>query len=84
MPVKDTIYATPVAGVLPFPIDMLRYDACWPASEEDSHLIECTLRHETDHRVLVTVYHRRYLLTAVRWESFGWSVVGPTDVAAFT
>jgi hypothetical protein len=57
-----------------FPVDMLRYDTCWPASERDSYL-------------LLGEHHRRVKLvyrdegpgpTPKRWESFGWRVVsGP-------
>lgn len=63
-------------GALPFPIDMLRYDAAWPASEQDSLRIEATLRYgcaDIESPVTVEVYARRPLTTA-RWRSFGWVV----------
>lgn len=62
-----------VSGTLPFPIDMLRYDAAWPASESDSAVIESTMRHDNNGRVEVTV-KARGPLTVGRWESFGWTV----------
>jgi hypothetical protein len=63
-----------VRGALPFPIDMLRYDSAWPASEEDSHIIEASLRHDIYGASEVVVCARRDL-TVGRWEPFGWKVV---------
>jgi len=66
-----------VQGALPFPVDMLRYDAAWPASEQDSLRIEATLRHgcaDVEGPVVVDVYARRPL-TVDRWRSFGWLIV---------
>lgn len=71
-----TIQRTIVRGALAFPIDMLRYDSAWPATEASSHLIEATLRHDTAGPIEVIVCHRKPL-TSARWESFGWKVVGP-------
>ena len=64
-----------VEGNGEFPWDMLRYDRCWPASE--------------DQIVALAPYHRGELFkntrqvkmrglnepTPARWESFGWKVV---------
>lgn len=41
----DIVYAK-VMGSGEFPIDMLRYDCCSPATEEDSNLIARSLRHD--------------------------------------
>lgn len=70
-----TIQRTAVRGALPLPIDMLRYDSAWPASEAGSHLIEASIRYETTGSVEVIVCHRKPL-TAARWESRGWTVIG--------
>lgn len=40
-----------VRGTGAFPVDMLRYDACWPASEADSHRM--VLTHERTEPVTV-------------------------------
>lgn len=59
-----------VSGAGEFPIDMLRYDACWPASEADSSEITSNgLRR-------VALRHRSlFPLTPGRWNSFGWKIV---------
>jgi hypothetical protein len=67
-----------VVGSLPFPIDMLRYDSAWPASESSSSLIERTIRCDTDGPVQVVICTRRRL-TVSRWESRGWKVLRQTS-----
>lgn len=68
-----------VIGNRPFPIGMLRHDACYPASEQDSGLIDVTLGHMNEGFVTVTLRHRgedrHYRPTDNRWASFGWTVV---------
>lgn len=76
-----TIYESTVAGRVAFPIDMLRYDRCFPATEQDS----VQIGHSLDRRLQasdgvypaplrsVRVISER-LLTSARWESFGWLV----------
>lgn len=63
-------------GVQPFPLDMLRYDACWPTSQEDTvrlrssrHGVELAVR---DGLRGVTVSTWRKEFTEARWNSFGW------------
>ena len=59
---------------LPFPLDMLRYDSCYPANQESVGRIAYTLdnirleEHETIE--LLTGYRT----TPERWESFGWEI----------
>lgn len=62
-----------VVGSGPFPIDMLRYDCCSPATEEDSHLIERSMEGWTKWEVCVKSELKREW-TAGRWQSFGWSI----------
>jgi hypothetical protein len=67
-----------VAGKWPFPLDMLRYDGCWPAESEDVDKLD-RLLNDTEIRVT-----RRFYLTLAtakhgsptveRWQSFGWDV----------
>ena len=62
-----------VEGPAPFPIDMLRYDECFPASETDSARIEQSFTDSQDRplRVLLRGGHPN----AERWGSFLWRVV---------
>jgi len=70
---------TPLAGTTAqFPADMLRYDLCWPATEQDSHLIEATLRQMGRYLDNVQINLRGLKpATLARWHSFGWTVVVP-------
>lgn len=69
-----------VRGHLSFPVDMLRYDMCYPDSEEDSLAI---LRTIIDRQNMTWVVLRQDAsvsrslssVTAARWQSFGWDVV---------
>lgn len=65
-----------VRGNGSFPIDMLRYDSSFPASEVDSHAIERDGITEEGREVTVAHYSNRkgWLPTFGRWESFGWRV----------
>lgn len=66
-----------VRGSHPLPVDMLRHDRCWPASERDSEVIAQTWRHENNGPVEVEICTRSEL-TVGRWESYGWHVIaGP-------
>jgi hypothetical protein len=82
MPKKVSVYLTKftVTGKLPFPIDMLRYDSCFPYSGEDAGKIMATLDHlrgtkrETYHINLIKVDHNGNGPEMSRWSSFLWSV----------
>lgn len=72
-----------VAGKYPFPIDMLRYDACIPGGEFASNRIietfhPMSLRADSG-AVEVELYRihqdRYWTPTEGRWNSFGWVVV---------
>lgn len=72
---KNTRKKFTVEGSGPFPVDMLRYDACWPESERKSSWIESSIRHETSGVVGVELLTDRHdAPTLRRWESFGWRV----------
>src|SRR5678816_4294668 len=71
MPVNK-LYEYEVEGKLSFPVDMLRYDACWPASTESALEIVSERPHEGCHVRL----RSHYPPTEARWESFGWRIVG--------
>lgn len=65
-----------VRGRLPFPIDMLRYDQCYPAEERDSRSITESIEGllESDKEISIgIVYSSGAGLNRSRWESFGWT-----------
>ena len=68
-----------------FPLDMLRYDTCWPYSQEDVATIQKTFRHliynENDVIEELPPIHlkrriesKKSMPTEDRWKSFGWKV----------
>lgn len=63
----------------PFPLDMLRYDACHPATSEDAAAIARSHDPGIQETSPVTVvrYHdtKDPRWTAARWESFGWRLM---------
>lgn len=68
---KHTIVVT---GSGDFPLDMLRYDSCVPASELDA------LRMQNAQRGAYKVKLFRFCqefrpATSARWESFGWRII---------
>ena len=63
-----------VEGTAPFPIDMLRYDSAFPATESDSALID---RHQYDgSKVQVKLQSYGFGVPTIgRWESFLWKII---------
>jgi len=68
-----------IQGKGSFPIDMLRYDACYPTSERDSSLIASTLRdrYGRDRWSICVRSPSENPWTVGRWESFNVKI---TDV----
>ena len=68
------IYSISVKGVVNFPIDMLRYDSCWPVSQDDAAQITASFghRHDENQPVRLNSYQKP---TPERWKSFGWNVL---------
>jgi hypothetical protein len=75
-------YEFDVSGQGRFPIDMLRYDRCSPASEADSSIVERTFdlraarvagQAQGNQMVRLVGPHPP---TEGRWQSFGWRVMG--------
>lgn len=58
-----------VVGVGAFPIDMLRYDSCWPATQADSLLVA-----DDELRTVTLETISGFEITPERWKSFGWLV----------
>ncbi len=68
-----------VTGMLSFPVDMLRYDGCYPSRGEDAGAIESTFdphRKRTQFHVQLTQIHQGKIpsITHDRWASFLWGV----------
>jgi len=60
-----------------FPLDMLRYDRCWPATTEDVMKIaycEDPMLNKESYEITVCTYNYTSpsLFTYDRWISFGW------------
>ena len=76
MTIKTLYHFTVVGKMGHFPIDMLRYDRCYPATSADATLINRLVPHEKKMRRKPT----RVDLTGhceptvQRWESFLWRV----------
>lgn len=62
-----------IVGSGPFPIDMLRYDCCSPATEEDSHLIEKSMNDYKRWEICV-ISNLKRKWTSGRWHSFSCSI----------
>jgi hypothetical protein len=59
-----------VMGTGPFPVDMLRYDECFPSGPDDAAAIIGEKRRK------VRLVTQRYTgPTAGRWDSFNWPIV---------
>lgn len=64
-----------VRGSYPFPVDMLRYDACWPATETDSFLLHGVIEAVSPVKVVeITLATYAERSTPGRWESGLWKV----------
>jgi len=70
----------------PFPIDMLRFDECWPASVEDSTKVSNSFGFRHGRRVrweLTLISPRQTSPTVDRWQSFAVEVVDEKDIETF-
>lgn len=65
-----------VRGTGAFPLDMLRYDRCYPGTGQDSYAAERVDRGEREVTLATAIASRaENYPTTGRWESFGWKVV---------
>jgi hypothetical protein len=70
-----------VEGSGNFPLDMLRYDSCYPVREGRDTANLCAREFSRDRLPPRTIRLRRFVFnsqqmpTTGRWESFGWKVV---------
>jgi hypothetical protein len=53
-----------------FPVDMLRYDHCWPSYTEDA--VDMTNYDTKCDRIIRLISHSEP--TPERWASFGWTI----------
>lgn len=66
-----------VRGAGEFPLDMLRYDRAFPATEADTAaMLDVANRREVR---LVMVSEGNPFPTMARWDSFMWDVMGVDD-----
>lgn len=65
-----------VQGNTRFPVDMLRYDGCFPATSEDASALNASIDDDPQVRsvTLYKVWERDWQPTRGRWQSFGWTV----------
>jgi hypothetical protein len=77
-------YNFEVEGRTQFPLDMLRYDACWPEGQEDVSKIHSLMETETRMQMRregklparIRLCSNTMARTTARWNSVGWRVVG--------
>jgi len=76
---RKTVWQATVAGMGEFPIDMLRYDSCYPHSESDSGAIVRTQPFNADRAArgteIVVEGYAVHGPTEGRWASFMWHVI---------
>lgn len=65
------LYSYYVTGRGSFPFDMLRYDACWPASSDDASNMDS--HYERGNTRSIRMFSNREP-TIARWASFLWAV----------
>jgi len=62
-----------------FPLDMLRYDECFPVAPQDVDRIGSSLDSDLPRGNKITLAHYsddiRWVPQFKRWESFGWTAV---------
>lgn len=69
------MYTFRVRGRGPFPVDMLRYDLCWPANGSASLTIaDSFVEAKKSQREVLLASESPSPITVDRWASFGWSV----------
>ena len=74
---KETATQFTVIGRGEFPMDMLRYDGCYPKSEKDTVTMQSDgLREVMLHKTLNWGHSKIWSPTVGRWNSFGWAVLG--------
>ena len=70
---KYPIYTT-FRGKTPFPLDMLRYDQCWPAKTSDAISIGMSVSRALPGEIYDIEICGYYPFNFDRWKSFGWTI----------
>lgn len=73
---KNYRYEFAVSGNNPFPLDMLRYDCCWPRSSADVSKLSQAANNRTGSGIIEVTLVGTKEPTVERWRSFGWHVTG--------
>ncbi len=60
-----------VEGSGHFPMDMLRYDSCFPTDEGETYC----MRHYNSKKAQITLKTHQRWITDKRWESFNWKII---------
>ena len=68
-----------VSGNRSFPIDMLRYDTCWPRTQQDTAAIQRSLVRGSAEAIALKGLRSP---TEGRWSSFGYTVSDVTRTLA--
>lgn len=71
---KNKLFKTTISGRGHFPIDMLRYDQCWPAEQQDVESIGLSVAHSGQDETHTIQVLSQYPPTTARWMSFSWKV----------
>jgi len=61
-----------VTGRGRFPFDMLRYDQCWPCTQEDVTIMCNDRELSTERSVTLMTNSTKGVPMGERWSSFGW------------
>jgi len=67
-----------VQGRTPFPMDMLRYDSCYPQTTEDAAKIARSIKNRPERREIALATHSPSV-TNGRWSSHGWRIIEASD-----
>ena len=71
----NTIWKFKVRGAMAFPVDMLRYDACWPADIDSGIDIVMDRKDVEYNDIRTAIMTSHQAPTQDRWRSFGWDIV---------
>jgi len=75
MPTRNHFVNFTVEGAGEFPLDMLRYDGCYPRTEEDANRAQDRERGRRQVECTKPMCPSYWRPKAARWESFGWKVI---------
>lgn len=71
---RYTVFTVEPERGAPFPLDMLRYDCCYPNSTDDAAHIHRSISDRASRPITLVTQRAPEFVTADRWKSFGWIV----------